>query len=168
MPKNCAIVATRSGRRTGRRAVNSNAYGRNFPSGGVLSLFVLIASTFNASGFFLSREASPRCAFTTCSICVIRDRKAWLPASRLWRRDALAVIAIWYASRASVKRCTCSMNAVADLVNLFIASVYVDMDGVAGVLTLLSLLNVIGSLIRFTQLPFVVVQARHCDLDGPV
>jgi hypothetical protein len=49
------------------------------------------------------------------------------------------------------------MNAVADLVNLFIASVYVDMDGVAGVLTLLSLLNVIGSLIRFPQLPFVVV-----------
>jgi hypothetical protein len=49
------------------------------------------------------------------------------------------------------------MNAVADLVNSFIASVYVDMDGVAGVLTLLSLLNVIGSLIRFPQLPFVVV-----------
>jgi hypothetical protein len=42
------------------------------------------------------------------------------------------------------------------------------MDGIAGVLTLLSLLNVIGSLIRFPQLPFVVVQARHCDLDGPV
>jgi len=60
------------------------------------------------------------------------------------------------------------MNAVADLVNLFIASVYVDMDGVAGVLTLLSLLNVIGSLIRFPQLPFVVDQARHCDLDGSV
>jgi len=55
---------------------NSNAYGRNFPPGVVLSLFVLIASTFNASGFFLSREASPRCALTTCSICVIRDRKA--------------------------------------------------------------------------------------------
>jgi hypothetical protein len=43
------------------------------------------------------------------------------------------------------------MNAVADLVNLFIASLYVAMDGVAGVLTPFSLLKAIGSLIRFPQ-----------------
>ena len=45
-------------------------------------------------------------ALTTCSICVIKDRKARSPASRLLRRDALAVIAIWYASRASVRAAT--------------------------------------------------------------
>src|SRR5580704_4025427 len=41
------------------------------------------------------------------------------------------------------------MNAVAAWVNLFIASVYDAMDGVAGVLTKISFFHIIGSLICF-------------------
>src|SRR6266851_7591858 len=41
------------------------------------------------------------------------------------------------------------MNAVAAWVNLFIASVYDTMDGVAGVLTKFSFFHIIGSLIWF-------------------
>jgi hypothetical protein len=41
------------------------------------------------------------------------------------------------------------MNAVAAWVNLFIASVYDAMDGVAGVLTKFSFFHIIGSLIWF-------------------
>ena len=60
------------------------------------------------------------------------------------------------------------MNAVADLVNLLIASLYVDVDGVAGVLTPFSLLKAIGSRIRFPQFRLVRTKVRHSDLDGSV
>src|SRR4029077_568156 len=60
----------------------------------------------------------------------MRDRRAWSLASKLRRIVELAETASWYASRASFRRCTCSMKAVADLVNLSIASVYIAMVGV--------------------------------------
>jgi hypothetical protein len=125
-------------------------HGRNFLTVAVLSAFLLISSAFTASGFFLSSAGSPKWASITCSSCVIRDRKAWSPASRLLRSAVLAVVAVWYASRASVKRCTCSMKAVADFVNLFIASVYIAQVGVGGVPTLFSFLHT-ASLIWLPQ-----------------
>ena len=55
---------------------------------------------------------------------------------------------------------------MAALVNLFIASEYIAMDGVAGVLTAFSFLHTVGSLICFPLLPFVLLQAKYFDLMG--
>src|SRR5580693_2793568 len=51
------------------------------------------------------------------------------------------------------------MNAVADFVNLFTASVYDVMDGVAGVLTKFSFFHIIGSLIGFL-FPLAALKAK--------
>jgi hypothetical protein len=76
-------------------------HGRYFAPEAVLSPFVLIASTFNASGFFLSRATSPKCALVwrTPGSTVLPSfasrpgRNHQLPSSR-WAVDVGIVNAI--------------------------------------------------------------------------
>src|SRR5438309_10289204 len=57
----------------------------------------------------------------------MRLRKLSSPASKTLRKSALVVKACWYAMCAWVRWCICSMKAVADLVNLSTASLYIAM-----------------------------------------
>src|ERR1700674_639818 len=70
---------------------------------------------------------------TPCSNWVMRVRRFSSPASKTLRSSALAFVACSYASRALVRSGSCSMNAVAFLVNSFTAPMYVvivdDHDG---------------------------------------
>src|SRR6266699_6397886 len=66
---------------------------------------------------------------TACSSWVMRVLRFSWPVSKILRSSAPALIACSYESRALVRSGSCSMNAVAFLVNSFSASVYVVMVG---------------------------------------
>ncbi len=123
-------------------------HGNAFP----VPVFWLVASPFTSSGFFLSRVGSTKWSLTTCASWARRDRRVWSPASKRLRSAVLAIIASWYASLASVKRCTCSMKAVADFVNLFIASAYIAQVGAGCALPTSAIFHIV-SLIPHPPLP---------------
>src|SRR5450755_295338 len=68
-----------------------------------------------------------------------------------------------YASRASVKRCTCSMKAVADLVNLFIASVYIETVSVGCEPTTSSFFHIMASIPFVAQWTQILLFAAGQD-----